>query len=278
MKKIDLSNITTAVGMPIKSGVLSHLQSAYQEVIDAIVKGSIGGSYDPAKYYVLYGCVNSTTSPIYTVSAGAVFYNGEVYLVDAFTFTSTGGNVAIGTITTTFFSGTNADPITFTDSVARNVLQVRKVVFTSGASGSGDVNFSSLIYQSNKASNAGSKFHATAGTATFSSYQFAWTKQGDFVALNYALVLTPSTYLSGTLAFYIDMDDLPLPDKSYSLFANDIAAESIGIYNSGSEKLAYLSMQKYNDLTDLHNKIFVSITDSTTSTIIITGQIFYKAI
>jgi hypothetical protein len=130
--------------MPIKSGVLSHLQSAYQEVIDAIVKGNIGGGYDTAKYYVLYGCVNSTTAPIYTVSAGAIFFNGEIYLVDAFTFTATGSNVAVGTITTSFFSGTNADPITFTDSIARNVLQIRKIVFTDAASASGDVDFSSL--------------------------------------------------------------------------------------------------------------------------------------
>jgi hypothetical protein len=146
MKKIDLSSIATNVGMPIKSGVMSHLQSAYQEVIDAIVKGSIGGSYDPTKFYVLYGCLNSTTAPIYTVSAGAIFFNGEIYLVDAFTFTATGSNVAVGTITTTFFSGANADPITFTDSVARNVLQIRKIVFSAGASGSGDVDFEDMIY------------------------------------------------------------------------------------------------------------------------------------
>jgi hypothetical protein len=148
MKKIDLSNISTGVGMPIKSGVLSHLQSAYQEVIDAIVKGNIGGGYDPTKYYVLYGCVNSTTAPIYTVSAGAIFFNGEIYLVDAFTFTATGSNVAVGTITTSFFSGTNADPITFTDGIARNVLQIRKIVFAAAASASSDVDFSGLIYQS----------------------------------------------------------------------------------------------------------------------------------
>lgn len=148
MKKIDLSNITTGVGMPIKSGVLSHLQSAYQEVIDAIVKGSVGSGYDTTKFYVLYGCVNSTTAPIYTVSAGAIFFNGEIYLVDAFTFTATGSNVAVGTITTSFFSGTNADPITFTDSIARNVLQIRKVVFAAAASASGNVDFSGLIYQS----------------------------------------------------------------------------------------------------------------------------------
>lgn len=185
MKKIDLSNISTNLGMPIKSGVLSHLQSAYQEVIDAIVKGNIGGVYDATKFYVLYGCVNSTIAPIYTVSAGAIFFNGEIYLVDAFTFTAS--DTAVGTITTSFFSGANADPITFTDSVARNVLQIRKIVFADATSGSGDVDFGDLFFQ-----NTDKFFVGTTGNPSFQNTWANYTSITDlfFQRINNNLIIS----------------------------------------------------------------------------------------
>lgn len=148
MKKIDLSNITTAVGMPIKSGVLSHLQSAYEEILNALIATSL---INPLViygngYYCLYGCINNGSGLNYDISNGAIYDTvlGEIFLVDRAIFTATGSDVAVGTITTSFFSGTNADPITFTDSIDRNVLQIRKIVFSAGASGSADVNFTNL--------------------------------------------------------------------------------------------------------------------------------------
>jgi hypothetical protein len=281
MKKIDLSNISTSVGMPIKSGVLSHLQSAYQEVIDAIVKGSIGGSYDPAKYYVLYGCENSTTAPIYTVSAGAIFFNGEVYLVDAFTFTSSGSDVAVGTITTTFFSGANADPITFTDSVARNVLQIRKVAFASAVSGSGDVDFGDLVQNFvYTASSNSARFHITDGTASFGGYQFFYKRINGIIYLSFAINITPATYSSGKLQFYLDMTDLPLPDTAYNIGTDEIAATCVSFYGvaSSNNNLASVYILKNSSLDIFDYRFYVKINNSTTSSIFITGQIFYKEI
>jgi len=142
MKKIDLSYITTTNGMPIKSGSLLHLQSAYQEAISSAVQSIVFGSlYDSAVAYILHGCINSGSGTSYVISSGAVFFNGEVYQVDATSFTASGSNVPVGTITTTFFYSTNADPVSFTDGIARRVHQIRKVVFAAGLSGSGDFNF-----------------------------------------------------------------------------------------------------------------------------------------
>lgn len=147
MKKLDLSAVTTTIGMPQKSGALTHIQSAYQEAIDRAVRAIIGGSlYDPAVAYILHGCEATGTDPgARTISAGAVFFNGEVYLVDAASFTTAGSEVAVGTITTTYYADTIADPVQFTDGVNRNVHQIRKVVFDAGLIGSGDFDFDDAV-------------------------------------------------------------------------------------------------------------------------------------
>lgn len=149
MKKLDLSAISSSNGMPQKSGVLEHIQSAYQEAIAATIKALLGSTtYNAAKAYVLHGVVNSGSGSNYSISAGAIFYNGEVFLVDAATFTITGANVAVGVISTTYYSATNADPVIFTDGVSRNIHQIRKIVMQPGLSGSGAADFVDFIYLS----------------------------------------------------------------------------------------------------------------------------------
>jgi len=150
MRKLDTSSITGSVGFPMKAGTLNHLQLAYQEVISAIGKCLSGSGYDPSKVYILNGCVNSGSGNTFNISAGAIFYNGEVYLVDATTFTVSGPSVtAVGiipnppTVTTglSFYSDTIADPVQFTDGVTRNVHQIRKCVVQAGLSGSGAADY-----------------------------------------------------------------------------------------------------------------------------------------
>jgi hypothetical protein len=71
------------------------------------------------------------------VTAGAVFYAGEVYQVDAVSITA-GPGVLLGTITV---SNGIADPHTFTDATTHNVHNVRKMVITLGTSGTGTADF-----------------------------------------------------------------------------------------------------------------------------------------
>ena len=144
MRKINTSAITSTVGLPVKSGTLNHLQEAYRETTEAAIRAMIGNAYSASTFYKLYGCENSGSGSNYIVSAGAIFYNGEVYLVDAATFTAGVGETAVGTITTTNILAANADPVTLTNSTTANVHEIRKIVFASGVSGSGDVNFSAL--------------------------------------------------------------------------------------------------------------------------------------
>lgn len=136
MKKLEYGYIASGVQQPIIKNTLQHIQEAFQEPIDALGK-MLSGQFSGVS--ILYGCVNSTPAgPAYTISAGAVFYNGEVYLVDAATFTPGGGQTAVGTITTTYIA---SDPVLFTDGSTHDVHAIRKIVLAAGASGSGTADY-----------------------------------------------------------------------------------------------------------------------------------------
>ena len=88
MKKLVTSNITTSVGMPLKAGTLNHVQSAYQESLDALAKKTLSiessGSTTPYKIWgINYSLVGSTV----TISQGALYIGTEIFQVDATSFT-----------------------------------------------------------------------------------------------------------------------------------------------------------------------------------------------
>lgn len=142
MKKLDTSAITDSSQLKIKKGTLQFLQDANYEMFNAIVRGAIGASFDNSKVYILYGCVNTGDGNSYNISEGAIFYQGEVYLVDAAIFNTSGASVAIFTQVTSQYTN-NADPMTFSDSSVHNVHDIRKMVISSGVSGAGISNWTS---------------------------------------------------------------------------------------------------------------------------------------
>ena len=131
MKILDVSNITSSAQMPVKKGTLQFLQDAYKELANAILRGTIGGGYSASTYYILHGCANTGVGSNYIISAGAIFFNGEIYLVDGTTFTTTGGQVPVMNIATTQYT-TDADPVTFTNNVQYNIHDIRKIVISAG--------------------------------------------------------------------------------------------------------------------------------------------------
>jgi hypothetical protein len=145
MRKVDPQFISNTAGQPFTQGTWQHLQAAYTEALDAMAKSVIGPGYDPTKYYVLYGCKNIGTSTVPNITAGAIFFNGEIYLVSAFTATLTGSNVVVGNITQSFFSASNADPLPFTDGSTHNVHVINTIVFSQGLTGSGSVDYLNLM-------------------------------------------------------------------------------------------------------------------------------------
>jgi hypothetical protein len=133
MKKLTVSGISDSAQFKFKSGTLQFLQDANSEAFAALCQAIIGVNYSAAQVYILWGCINTGTGDSYVVSAGAVFYAGEIYLVDAATFTLN-ANVAIFSPITTQYQ-TNADPVTFSDSSVHNIHDIRKTAVVAGTTG-----------------------------------------------------------------------------------------------------------------------------------------------
>jgi hypothetical protein len=144
MRKLVTTDITNSVGFPVKAGTLNHIQLAYQEALTALANSIIGRLPDSSNCYILFGCKNTGSGTSYVISAGAIYYNGEVYLVDAVSFTAASGQTAVLNFVTTNYT-TNADPVTFTDGVAHNVHTIQKIAIASGVSGSGVCDYANTL-------------------------------------------------------------------------------------------------------------------------------------
>jgi len=137
MKKLDLSSVTNAAQMPVKKGTLQFLQDSYTEILNALANNLVGSANVGSSVYVIYGCVLDEI--LLTITQGAVYYNGEIYLVsDGSIPALTGSNVYVWTLLNTQYT-TNADPVTFTDTSVHNIHNIRTFVVSQGASGGSGV-------------------------------------------------------------------------------------------------------------------------------------------
>lgn len=268
MKKIITSGITTAVGMPIKSGTVEHLQAAYQEALTALARMNIL-SYDASKIYVLYGCVNSGSGANFVISAGAVFFNGEVYLVPSATFTTSGGNVAIGTVTTTYFTATNADPVEFTDAILRSVHEIRQIVISSGTSGA--TNYADFVFTNGGRvqSSDTSKVTVVFGAGTVNSFNFSYFKVNGVVTYSFNMGIT-CTANTNLWSF-----DIVLP------YPADLVADTLDtVQSAGGMKNGNFYHLSRNSISANTPSILniVTQTDTTAGSRQFWGQITYKAI
>lgn len=148
-KNLITSNIVTGAAMPIKKGTLDFLQAAYKEPIEDILKALAGFG---SGFIVLQGCVNTggtLPTETATISAGTIFdtSTGTLYRVPATSFVIQASEVIVGTITTTnYTNAAEADPVTFTNGALHNVHEIKTIVFTSAATGSGDLDYSDVEF------------------------------------------------------------------------------------------------------------------------------------
>ena len=170
MKKILTSSVTSTSRQPLLGRSISHLQEGLQENDNSLIRALLP-TYTAGDIVVIYGCLNSGVNSgaglAYNVSAGAVYYNGEIYQVAAASGVITGTNVVLLTLTTSYQSG---DPVTNTDGSLNNVHQINTMVVSEAASGSGTKDFSALkTIVSHR-----SVLSATAASQTISSAAPTW--------------------------------------------------------------------------------------------------------
>lgn len=139
MNTIDTSLIVDPnVQQPFTGPSLAFLQNATLEAISNVVKGLAYPSYSSSQVYVLYGCertgaADGAASGAAAVAAGAVFYNGEVFTVPAFSTTNINSQTLYSALVSTSVS---PDPVLFSDNSSKNVHFQRQWVVSQSGSGS----------------------------------------------------------------------------------------------------------------------------------------------
>lgn len=129
-KKLITTNITTTAKMPIRKMTLDHIQQAYNEQFTAVGR-SIGTDDSGATVAkdILYGLTYTITGSAFVGTAGAVYTQGEIFQVDASSFTIGAGEYPIFVLATTYATG---DPTEFTDGNTYQIHQIRKLSVVSG--------------------------------------------------------------------------------------------------------------------------------------------------
>ena len=222
MKIVKTSDISTAIGMPVKSGTIDHIQSAYKEVIDALCK-NLRFRQDTTAPVRLWGLEKTLTAATggtdFDLTQGAIYFGGEVYLVDAVTGFYPTGQTIVANVVTTYFSGTNADPVTFTDSVARNVHEIRKITFVGGAANSGIFDIGAMIlddWQIDEQTGLVITNPPAGVTISDTFLKMYYKIERDYVLIDFVLYFTSdSAWSTRTTAIEFD---LPVPSNYQNTF------------------------------------------------------------
>jgi hypothetical protein len=136
MKKIETVNIAGSQDAPFVKQTFDHYNESIAEVTAAIVESTFNQDYNTGDVVILSGCI---IDPVNIpgdsdVTAGKIYYNGEIFLVDADTVTTSGSEVLVWNIVETYAAG---DPIEWSDGINRNLHLIRKFALQAGLSGSG---------------------------------------------------------------------------------------------------------------------------------------------
>lgn len=139
MKKVDTSQIVAGLRrLGATKATFDHMQEAYTEALASVITGLAGS----AGVTALFGCINSGSGSNYNISAGSVYYGGEVYDVPLFAGSAGGGQVPVLILQTTYRAG---DPVRYSDGSDQNTHSIRKLTWSFGAPGSGLADFSALV-------------------------------------------------------------------------------------------------------------------------------------
>ena len=119
--------------MPIRKMTLEHLQESYNEQIRALAiqmgTDDYPGTPGTTAKDILFGLQSTTVGSAFTANRGAIYSQGEIFFVDAASFTIGAGQYPILVLATTYATG---DPTEFTDGNTYQIHQIRKLQLVSG--------------------------------------------------------------------------------------------------------------------------------------------------
>lgn len=142
MKEILTTAISNTVGLPLLGRTIDFIRDNVKEQTTSLAYSELNGSNDSLPI-VLYGCIGTYstvgfTNDTYTITKGAILYQGEIYQVPAMVATraNIGETIVFRIDSTTFQEG---EPTLYTDGASRNTNLDRTIKIYNGATGSGIV-------------------------------------------------------------------------------------------------------------------------------------------
>ena len=237
MKNLLTNSISTTVGFPVKSGTLDFLQTASSEMLNALARTIIGRDYSTSIPYALYGCNNTGSGSSYVIQEGAILWGGVLYLVPAVSFTLTGGN-SVYVVKSITYVTTNADPVTFTDGVARNVHADTKMsVYQSAMSPSPTQGFaySEIVKMSDIAHYVGSGgIEPAFGAGWANSTSFPNDNLRFYMINNEVFIRGTIKRVSSTSIFTLPLEYRPTSGDRYFFGTNITVPALVGLFITGS--------------------------------------------
>ena len=134
------SILDPTIQQPFTGRSLAFLQNANKDAMLGLAQGIIGPNYNISNPYILNGVMPYGTNQ-YT--KGYFLWNGEVFYCSGKPTTTAFAHIPVLVIVDTP-DGT-ADPLTFTDSVGRNVHSIRTLEIKDQLTGTGEFDYSSAI-------------------------------------------------------------------------------------------------------------------------------------
>ena len=260
MKKIDTSNITDSQQLNLLARTLDFMQENVQEQATALAYSALNSAVDSAPI-ALYGCVGTYstvgfTNDTYTITKGAILYNGEIYQVPAMSATraNISQTIVFRVDADTYQAG---EPTPYTDGTARNTNQNRTIKIYGGATGSGIIDAINLKYlnsvnYTDGITGVSEIFQSitptvNAGT-TWGNITAKIQKKNSLILLNanFSISQTSGSLANGTAI------DLKLNDKYKFVVDDDFELSfpvSCRIINNST--LAYIRSENLNGLTHI---------------------------
>ncbi len=135
MRIYNTTPLSPDAAAPFSSGTMDFIFDSHKDTTAETIKAAIGIGYNPNTPYILNGAYLIETSPDhFTTATGSIFYQGELFQVDAKGVTL----YDLGTSLTMSISNytTNADPVTLTDLSVVYVHNIRKMEWVNADAGS----------------------------------------------------------------------------------------------------------------------------------------------